>query len=344
MMADPGINDHHDVKIYSLPGRKFNDIDNKLLRIIHENLTQEEAALAPDMRARLNHLRLHVQHEGHDSMHAEMVLVLFIVTLIAHVALVIWKKTHFKTYQQVSMVGVWLAPFIVCLNLQWWVFVFWWLVFTCITGLVMRSAMQRPLQPTTPRQVYKWFLAVHKLCTFLSVTGYALVMMTVMGLPALFRLSPITMFDYSLMFLFYGIYFGVLGRDLAEVCADKMAAHIGYYKPEGMPTRTLEHGICAICGNPQLVPEGEEGVIEDTLRLNCGHTFHEFCIRGWCIVGKKHTCPYCKEKVDMNRMVNYWEKPHVFFGQMVDWVRLMLAWQPLIIVLVQNINRWLDLK
>lgn len=30
--------------------------------------------------------------------------------------------------------------------------------------------------------------------------------------------------------------------------------------------------------------------------------FHEFCIRGWCIVGKKQTCPYCREKVDLKKM------------------------------------------
>jgi len=36
--------------------------------------------------------------------------------------------------------------------------------------------------------------------------------------------------------------------------------------------------------------------------------FHEFCIRGWCIVGKKQTCPYCKEKVDLKRLFPYpWE-------------------------------------
>lgn len=34
------------------------------------------------------------------------------------------------------------------------------------------------------------------------------------------------------------------------------------------------------------------------------HRFHEFCIRGWCIVGKKQTCPYCNEKVDLKRMMN----------------------------------------
>ena len=36
--------------------------------------------------------------------------------------------------------------------------------------------------------------------------------------------------------------------------------------------------------------------------LNRFFRFHEFCIRGWCIVGKKQTCPYCKEKVDLKRM------------------------------------------
>ena len=39
--------------------------------------------------------------------------------------------------------------------------------------------------------------------------------------------------------------------------------------------------------------------------------FHEFCIRGWCIVGKKQTCPYCKEKVDLKRMFS---NPYPLFG------------------------------
>jgi len=29
------------------------------------------------------------------------------------------------------------------------------------------------------------------------------------------------------MLLFYGLYYGVLGRDFAEICADSMASHIG---------------------------------------------------------------------------------------------------------------------
>jgi hypothetical protein len=54
-----------------------------------------------------------------------------------------------------------------------------------------------------------------------------------------------------------------------------------------------------VCGNKLLVSAEQEGVLENTYRLSCGHEFHEFCIRGWCIVGKKQTCPYCHEKVDL---------------------------------------------
>lgn len=84
-----------------------------------------------------------------------------------------------------------------------------------------------------------------------------------------------------------------------------------------MPTRTLEPGVCAVCGNKLLVLEHEEGVIENTFKLSCEHVFHEFCIRGWCIVGKKQTCPYCKEKVDLKKMFHnpypFADKEHSFY-------------------------------
>lgn len=48
--------------------------------------------------------------------------------------------------------------------------------------------------------------------------------------------------------------------------------------------------------------------------LNSTPRFHEFCIRGWCIVGKKQMCPYCKEKVDLKRMFS---NPYPFQLQML---------------------------
>ena len=74
-------------------------------------------------------------------------------------------------------------------------------------------------------------------------------------------------------------------------------------------------------------------------------SFHEFCIRGWCLVGKKETCPYCREKVDLKRMFRHpWEKPHVLFGQLLDFIRYFVVWLPAILVSVQVIYYVLDLK
>ena len=52
-------------------------------------------------------------------------------------------------------------------------------------------------------------------------------MVTLMGFNMLFGIKPNVWMDSGLLFIFYGLYYGVLGRDLAEVCAGKMASHIG---------------------------------------------------------------------------------------------------------------------
>ena len=40
---------------------------------------------------------------------------------------------------------------------------------------------------------------------------------------------------------------------------------------------------------------------EQIVKMNCTHECHDFCLRGWTLIGKKDICPYpqCKEKVEM---------------------------------------------
>lgn len=52
-------------------------------------------------------------------------------------------------------------------------------------------------------------------------------MATFFGLNLVFNSKPHVWMDSGALFLFYGLYYGVLGRDIAEICADKMASHIG---------------------------------------------------------------------------------------------------------------------
>ncbi|XP_006094564.1 RING finger protein 121 isoform X3 [Myotis lucifugus] len=231
------------------------------------------------------------------------------------------------------------------LKLHWWRFLVIWIFFSAVTAFVTFRATRKPLVQTTPRLVYKWFLLIYKISYATGIVGYMAVMFTLFGLNLLFKIKPEDAMDFGISLLFYGLYYGVLERDFAEMCADYMASTIGFYSESGMPTKHLSDSMCAVCGQQIFVDVSEEGIIENTYRLSCNHVFHEFCIRGWCIVGKKQTCPYCKEKVDLKRMFsNPWERPHVMYGQLLDWLRYLVAWQPVIIGLVQGINYILGLE
>ncbi|XP_015306425.3 RING finger protein 175 isoform X4 [Macaca fascicularis] len=242
--------------------------------------------------------------------------------------------------------------------------------------------------------VYKWFLLIYKLSYAFGVVGYLAIMFTMCGFNLFFKIKARDSMDFGIVSLFYGLYYGVMGRDFAEICSDYMASTIGFYSVSGLPTRSLSDNICAVCGQKIIVELDEEGLIENTYQLSCNHvslteppeksdvphqvltppldpedgtisyhhepdiafsylqasltrcfSFHEFCIRGWCIVGKKQTCPYCKEKVDLKRMIsNPWERTHFLYGQILDWLRYLVAWQPVVIGIVQGINYSLGLE
>ncbi|XP_063497348.1 E3 ubiquitin ligase RNF121 isoform X1 [Symphalangus syndactylus] len=327
--------------------------------------------LSPEEQWRVEHARMHAKHRGHEAMHAEMVLILIATLVVAQLLLVQWKQRHPRSYniQDLSLsprldgsdsiiahyslkhLGSGNPPASASqvarttVKLHWWRFLVIWILFSAVTAFVTFRATRKPLVQTTPRLVYKWFLLIYKISYATGIVGYMAVMFTLFGLNLLFKIKPEDAMDFGISLLFYGLYYGVLERDFAEMCADYMASTIGFYSKSGMPTKHLSDSVCAVCGQQIFVDVSEEGIIENTYRLSCNHVFHEFCIRGWCIVGKKQTCPYCKEKVDLKRMFsNPWERPHVMYGQLLDWLRYLVAWQPVIIGLVQGINYILGLE
>lgn len=77
------------------------------------------------------------------------------------------------------------------------------------------------------RLVYRWFNFIYKISYGLGLAGYMIMMATVFGLNLLLLIRPEKCFDVGLLLIFYGLYYGVLGRDFAEICSESMASHIG---------------------------------------------------------------------------------------------------------------------
>jgi RING finger protein 121 len=118
---------------------------------------------------------MHEQHRGHESMHAEMVLILFATLVVSQIALVKWRQMYPHSYhvgsstdvwrnqstnmnddsssfQLCTLVGMWIIPLVMSAKNHWWRFLFVWMIVSSISGFVVRKAIQKPLDGSTPRQ------------------------------------------------------------------------------------------------------------------------------------------------------------------------------------------------
>ena len=64
--------------------------------------------------------------------------------------------------------------------------------------------------------------------------------------------SEISFLQIGLLFLFYGLYFGALARDIIDRLSELMAASLGFYNRKGFPAKHLRDHTCAICINTLL--------------------------------------------------------------------------------------------
>ncbi|XP_075585958.1 E3 ubiquitin ligase Rnf121 isoform X2 [Dermatophagoides farinae] len=323
-------------------------------------------------KSQQEHLLMHEKHRGHESMHAIMLLILIVAMFIAQIILIYWRKKHFKSYQNVSMFGMWIIPIFVSAYHHYWRFVIVWLFISMMTMLlIFRPLFYKNLNSngsSIPRQVYRWFFYLYSISSVIAVTGYTIIMLTLLGVNILLGIKPMYTLDIGILLLFY-------------------AANIGYYSPSSsLPSKQLNSKTCAICGRPHggihrtsmsinshhhdtdlrssLLAHDMDPSLSDlnnincfngsnnnnstidpslqekTYTLTCGHTYHQYCIFGWCLVGKKQLCPFCREKVDLNKLFSSlpFQKPHYLYGNLLDFIRYLIAWQPLILFAVQGVN------
>ncbi|KAI9328309.1 hypothetical protein DFJ73DRAFT_631736 [Zopfochytrium polystomum] len=321
-------------------GQHFGDHDGK-----HDHfpiLTEEQLSrLLPEQRqAYEERLKFLQEHRGHEKQHAQMALMLMFALVASQFILLYWRKVHPPSFNLASLLGLWVVPPGIGLSARNYRYVFFWFVFSVVNGVVVRRALfENPMQPSTPRLVYKWYSHVYKVSVAVGALGYALVLVTFFHVPSLFGVSEETemyFFQGGIITLFYGLYFGTLGRDFVDRLSDRMAMMIGYYNKTGFPKKHLRNNVCAICG--------DSTEIDKIVKLGCEHPFHETCIRGWTIIGKKDCCPYCKEKVDMKAFSRHaWDTTQILYLNLLDMLRYLIVWNPILFMVMHlffNVLGW----
>ncbi|KAJ3047679.1 hypothetical protein HK097_011302 [Rhizophlyctis rosea] len=271
-----------------------------------------------------------------------MALILISSLLFSQIAISLWKKYHPRSYNLTTLLGLWLVPPVLGYRAGNYRYVTVWVLFSIANSFVVKKAMENPMKSGTPGVVYRWYTWVYNISYAVGIVGYVIMIVTFFHVPILAGMARETeenIFTGAITLLFYGLYFGTLGRDFVDRLSDRMATTMGYYSRTGFPAKHLRSNQCAICGEVTDTSGGAEsrqigigtgttpkGTVVKVHRLTCGHAFHEQCIRGWTIIGKKDVCPCCKEKVDLKAFkTNPWDTTQQMYLNLLDALRYMVV-------------------
>jgi len=266
------------------------------------------------------------KHLSHPAYHQFLVFVLIFFLLASQAGLYVWKLKKYRSFQSATLIGLWVIPFLWSISVGFYRMLLFWCTFTIGTLILLRKASQSPLHRDTPKQVYGWFYFLYRVCYSSAVAGYFMVLADFTGFSTFIPIHLLLGVPFSylgMMFIFYGLYYGVLSRDCAEMITDRVAVRMGF-TGKGLPAKSLPPSTCCICGD-------QYKAMEESIKLNCSHQFHEWCIRGWTMIGKKQTCPFCGEKVENQLNTNPWAKQGVMWAHLLDALRYLIVWNPIIL-------------
>eukprot|EP01086_Lenisia_limosa_P015527 TRINITY_DN5026_c0_g1_i1.p1 TRINITY_DN5026_c0_g1~~TRINITY_DN5026_c0_g1_i1.p1 ORF type:complete len:302 (+),score=37.73 TRINITY_DN5026_c0_g1_i1:28-906(+) len=229
---------------------------------------------------------------------------------LAQVLFTYWQHKSKWSFQLVTLLELAFIPLYMSYTRGYWFFIFIWTVHAICSGSVLYMATRVPLHPKTPGFIFEYFHMLHWGSCLLAQIACICFFFSFIILPAVLGPSGIILVQFFMVAIFYGLYFGVFSRDLAEFATGRIATTIGIASTdEVMATNKQREGSCALC-QQDLEPE-------TATELDCSHRFHESCARGWVLVGKKETCPVCHEKVHVRNVV----KNHILGVQTIQWSR-----------------------
>lgn len=71
---------------------------------------------------------------GHESQHELMAFILLFALFASQFLILYWKKRHYKSYQAVSLSGLYFFPMLFGFYAEWYRFLVFWALFSALNG------------------------------------------------------------------------------------------------------------------------------------------------------------------------------------------------------------------
>ncbi|XP_046450381.1 RING finger protein 121-like [Daphnia pulex] len=252
-----------------------------------------------------------------------VVLLVFTVIFVSfalaiQVAMILWRKCHPRSFDIATFCALSCKPPVFAYMTSSWWFIIFWAIFFSISTVAFLKALQRPLLSSTPGLIFIWFYLVHN-CSFL------LWMVGSMAFLIGFFTGVSWLTNFGILCTLYAVYFGLVGGDFAMLITDNLFLKPGVnHTGQILPIFFADPLNCSLCGH--LVSS------ESRCIISCDHTYHQHCIRGWHMIGKKSTCPVCREKVDYRFDRNPWETPDEVLQIYHKFIRWLVVYLPMFLL------------
>lgn len=267
-----------------------------------------------------------------------IVLLLLAIFIVSQILIYYWKQNHILSYSICAIGGTWILPLLYTIyhHLHNHHFIFIWLIFTLLSAYCLYiTKINRTVYKNTPRIVYGSTYVIFYLCYTMTVVSLVSIILDLCGITLFvtyytpFDIFPL--FQYTIYLLIYGLYFGVLNRDMAELVTQRLASNIGYTtnkSDELFNSKQVPYNLCALCDWSLY------NSIESTVTLQCTHTFHSMCLKGHTLIGKRDTCPQCHEKIELNQFVDTpWKHTTIWYSTLLNIVRYIIVFNPIIFII-----------
>ncbi|KAF2070557.1 hypothetical protein CYY_008120 [Polysphondylium violaceum] len=294
------------------------------------NKNNQTAKSYYDIEKDPNYRPLEGEHKGHEDLHSNILLYLLLWSICLQVILIFWKQHRPISFYKATLSFLWFYPLFYATYHVFYRFLIIFTLFNALFVYMYVLSTRNPIGRKTPKVVFSVFYIL-----FLNSIVFSGLSVVVFFLFGHFEIP-----------LFYSLYFGVMSRDLSELCSDKIANVLGLGGGKLLPTSQVSSSYCAICTTnlkdsssfhnnlmisnisfKQSLESKFDRIMkkffsQEPFELSCKHVFHEWCIRGWVIIGKKNCCPTCNEKCEIKLTKNPWDQQVLsWWGSLLDATR-----------------------